>query len=91
MLEADTRFAEVLTEAHQTRAEDGFGRGEVAEEVVRTGRIPEVLKAGREARQGGVEVFADLALQGGIFVDEVAALTAEQLDAEVVIGPGRFQ
>ncbi len=46
--------------------------------------VPELVEAGGEAGQGGFEVFADLAVEGGAFADEVAALADEQLQG----GPG---
>src|SRR5262249_60463393 len=42
------------------------------------------------AGHGGLEDFADLALQRGVLVHQVAAVAAQQLDRPVVVGPGRL-
>src|SRR6185312_8035627 len=46
--------------------------------------VPELVEAGGEAGQGGLQVIADLAVQRGAFADEVAALADEQQQG----GPG---
>ena len=48
------------------------------------GAFPEFVEAGGEAGQGGFEVVADLAVEGGAFADEVAAVTDDELEG----GPG---
>ncbi len=42
------------------------------------------------AGHGGMKEFTDLTLEYSVLVDQVAAVAAEQLDGEVVVGPGRF-
>ena len=46
--------------------------------------VPELIEASGEAGQGGLEVVADLAVEGGAFADEVAAVADDQLQR----GPG---
>lgn len=46
-----------------------FGGGEVAEQMPGNGTVPEVVKAGGEAGPGGLQVIADLAVEGGAFAD----------------------
>src|SRR5947209_61756 len=41
--------------------------------------LPEFVEAGGKARQGSLEVVADLAIEGGAFANEVAAMADEQL------------
>src|SRR5438132_12673868 len=48
------------------------------------GAVEELVEAGGEARQGGFEVVADLAVEGSAFADEVATLADEQEQG----GPG---
>jgi hypothetical protein len=61
-----------------------LGRGIVAEQVPGEGALPELVEAGGEAGQGGFEVVADLAVEGGALADEVAAVTDDELQR----GPG---
>ena len=69
-----------------------IGRGGVTGEDERRGAVvPEVAEEFRVAGHGGMKDFTDLTLQDGVLVDQVAAMAAEQLDGEVVIGPGRFE
>src|SRR5579859_3627721 len=56
----------------------------MAEQVPGHGAVPELVEAGGEAGQGGFEVVADLAVEGGAFADEVAAVADDQLQG----GPG---
>jgi hypothetical protein len=51
----------------------------MAEQVPGDGAVPEVVEAGSEAGEGGLEVLAGLAVEGGALADEVAAVAAEQL------------
>ena len=53
--------------------------------------VPEVAEAFGVAGHGGMEDFTDLTLEHGVLVHQVAAMAAEQLDRQVVVGPGRFQ
>jgi hypothetical protein len=48
--------------------------------------FPELVEAGGEAWQGGFEVVADLAVQGGPLAHEVAAVADDELQG----GPGRI-
>src|SRR5579862_7838000 len=48
------------------------------------GTFPELVEAGGVAGQGGFEVVANLAVEGGAFADEVAAMTDDELQG----GPG---
>jgi hypothetical protein len=41
--------------------------------------VPELVEAGGIAGHGGIEVFADLAGEGGSLVDQVAAMADEEL------------
>ena len=63
----------------------------MAEQVPGDGAVPEVVEAGGEAGQGGFEVFADLAVEGGAFADEVAAMADEQLQGRPGLVAGGFE
>ena len=53
--------------------------------------LPELVEASGEAGQGGFEVFADLAVQGGAFTDQVAAMADEQLQGGPGVVAGGFE
>src|SRR3989442_9169616 len=46
--------------------------------------LPELVEAGGEAGEGAFEVVADLAVEGGAFADQIAAVPDDQLQG----GPG---
>ena len=50
----------------------------------RKSALPEFVEAGGEAGQGGFEVVADLAVEGGAFADQIAAMADDELQS----GPG---
>jgi len=52
---------------------------EVGDEVPGAGAVPQVAEAGREAGEGGIEVFADLTADQGGLADEIAAVAFEEL------------
>src|SRR5262249_54277043 len=60
------------------------GGGVMAQEVPGDRTLPELVEAGGEAGEGGFEVVADLAIEGGAFADEIAALANDELRG----GPG---
>ena len=84
LLEADAGLAERVTEGCHSGGAELFGAGEVAEQVPGDGTLPELVEAGGEAGQGGFEVIADLAVEGGAFADQVAAVSDDELQG----GPG---
>ena len=84
LLEADAGLAKRVTEGCHSGGAELLGRGEVAEQVPGNGALPELVEAGGEAGQGGFEVFADLAVEGGAFADQVAAMADDKLQG----GPG---
>src|SRR5262245_33058214 len=53
----------------------------MAEQVPGDGAVPELVEAGGVARQGRFEVIADLAVEGGAFADQVAAVADDELQA----------
>jgi hypothetical protein len=56
----------------------------VTEEVPGHSAVPELVEAVGESGEGSLEVVADLAVEGGAFADQIAAVTDEQLQG----GPG---
>jgi hypothetical protein len=68
---------------HSGVAELG-GAGEVAEQMPGDLALPELVEAGGVAGHGRFEVVADLAVEGGAFADQVAAVADDQLQG----GPG---
>ena len=65
--------------------------GKWLEQVPGDGAVPELVEAGGEAGQGGFEVVADLAVEGGAFADQVAALADEELQRGPGFVAGRFE
>ena len=55
-------------------SEQLLGSGEVLNQVPGTGSIPKLVEASGKAREGGFEVFADLATNQGHLEDEIAAM-----------------
>ena len=58
--------------------------GKWLQQVPGNGALPELVEAGGVARQGGFEVIADLAVEGGALDDQVTTVTDQQLQS----GPG---
>jgi hypothetical protein len=54
------------------------------QEMPGDGAVPELVEASGEAGQGGLQVVANLAVEGGAFANEIAALANEQQQG----GPG---
>ena len=79
VLEADAGVVEGVTQGCHSGGEQVLGCGEVPEQVPGDGAVPELVEAGGEAGQGGLEVVADLAVEGGALADEVAAVADEEL------------
>ena len=78
-METDTAVAQAVAEPVEPGFLDRRRRREMAEQVEGTGAVPEVVEAGGEAGQRGVEVFANLAVEGGGFFHQVAAMANEEL------------
>ena len=91
MLETDSRCAERLTEACHTGLTQLFGGGIVPQQVPGDGALPELVEAGRVARQGGVEVLPDLTVQRGALGDQITAVADEQLQGGPGLVPWGFQ
>src|SRR5260370_15415068 len=80
-----------LLQAGQAGLTHRLGRRGVAGEDHGGGAVvPEMTEALGVAGHGGMKEFTDLTLEYSVLVDQVAAVAAEELDGEVVVGPGRF-
>src|SRR5260370_1403017 len=90
-LEADVGLAQGLTEGCQSGGAQLSSAGEVLQQVPGDRTVPELVEAGGEAGHGGLQVFADLAVEGGAFADQVAALADEQLQRGPSGVAGRFE
>jgi hypothetical protein len=55
------------------------GAGKVTEQVPRDRALPKLVEAGGETGEGRFEVVADLAVEGGVFADEITAMADEQV------------
>ena len=68
-----------------------FGGGKAPEQMPGKSALPKLVEAGGVAGQRGFEMVADLAVEGGAFADQIAAMTDDELQG----GPGfvarRFQ
>src|SRR5260370_649807 len=59
-LKADPRRAHTVGKGLDANGEQRLARSEGTEQVPDAGTVPEFAEAGREAREGGFKVFADL-------------------------------
>src|SRR5208282_6666465 len=67
------------------------GRGVVPQQVPGYRTLPELVEAGRVARQGGLEVITNLTVEGSALADQIPAMANEQLQGSPGLVPGRFQ
>src|SRR5260370_24029164 len=84
LLEADAGLAQSVTEGCQSGSAELGGRGVVPQQVPRNGTLPELGEAGGVAGHGGFQVVANVAVEGGAFADQVAAVADDELQR----GPG---
>src|SRR6516165_2611907 len=84
LLEADAGATQDLSEVGQGCLLQSGDTGKMVQQAPGYGAVPEFVEAGGKARQAGLEVFADLTVEGGAFADQVAPLADEQLQG----GPG---
>ncbi len=75
----ETGMAKHLPAGHHLEGDAAEAQAHLDARVPRVlalnGTFSELVEAGGEAGQGGFEVVADLAVEGGAFVDQIAAVT----------------
>ena len=79
-----------LLQALDAKLDDGIGAKSVPREYERRGGFEEVAETFGIARHEGVEEFFDLTKEERAFVNEIAAMSAQDLEVAILVGPNLF-